>query len=282
MTGSKRPAQPLRHALRRAEGRHCSTAALSAVPEPTPDPVYDLATRRREAPQPDDLAGRLVDAQETERRRIGRELHDHFGPALTILVLRIDRLRADPAIGRDMERGLDELRRRADEIADEVHRLSHRFHSSPLDHEGLAPAIARLVTEFSSHHGLAIELSPTSMPYELPADVALCLFRVTEESLTNIARHSEARSVRVALSGNAQGIRLTVEDDGEGFDPVVAARRPGLGFVSMRERLRALHGVVRIDSAPSRGTRVDAWVPWPAAPAGESPPRIVSPASTAA
>jgi signal transduction histidine kinase len=91
--------------------------------------------------------------------------------------------------------------------------------------------------------------------------VALCLFRITEESLTNIARHSHSKTARVEVRGAIDGLHLTIEDAGTGFDPASLERKAGLGFISMRERLRAVRGTVRVDSAPSRGTRIDVLVP---------------------
>jgi signal transduction histidine kinase len=123
------------------------------------------------------------------------------------------------------------------------------------------PALHRLVNEFAERHQLAIGFSHAPMPSALPPDVALCLFRVAEESLTNIAKHSGARSARVDLAGGNDGIRLTVEDTGRGFDQKSLEQRAGLGFVSMRERLRLVHGTLHIRSAPSRGTRIEARIP---------------------
>jgi signal transduction histidine kinase len=99
------------------------------------------------------------------------------------------------------------------------------------------------------------------MPAPLPSEVALCLFRVAEESLTNVAKHSKARSARVHIGGASDGVRLTVEDTGEGFDVTSPEGKAGLGLVSMQERLRILHGTIRVDSAPARGTRIDVWIP---------------------
>jgi signal transduction histidine kinase len=123
------------------------------------------------------------------------------------------------------------------------------------------PALHKLVNEFSVRYGIAIDFGHRSVPAPLPSDVALCLFRITEESLTNIAKHSHAKSARVHVNGAADGIHLTVEDSGRGCDLDNLERGAGLGFVSMRERLRVLRGTVRVDSAPSRGTRIEAWIP---------------------
>jgi signal transduction histidine kinase len=99
------------------------------------------------------------------------------------------------------------------------------------------------------------------VPAALPSEVSLCLFRVTEESLTNIAKHSQAKSARVHVNGSSDGLHLTIEDAGSGFDPDSLERKAGLGFVSIRERLRVVRGTVRVDSAPSRGTKIGVWVP---------------------
>jgi signal transduction histidine kinase len=209
----------------------------------------------------EDLAGRLISAQEQERSRIGRELHDHISQTLGVLTIKIDQLRADAGVPRAMAESLDELRQDTVDVADDVHRLSHRLHSSTLDYLGLVPALQKLVNEFSGRYGIDIEFTQASVPSPLPSDVSLCLFRVTEESLTNIAKHSQAASGQVHVRGSADGLHLTIEDTGVGFDPADLDTRAGLGFVSMRERLRAVHGTVRVDSAPSRGTRIDVTIP---------------------
>ena len=210
-----------------------------------------------------ELAGRLINAQEQERSRIGRELHDHISQMLGVLTIRMDQLRVDPATPASVATTLEELRKNAAEITDDIHGLSHRLHSSTLDYLGLVAALKRLVTEFSARHAIDIELSHAGIPETLPSEVALGLFRVTEESLANIAKHSGAKTARVALTGATDGIHLTIEDQGHGFEIANAnlERKEGLGFVSMRERLRALGGTVHVDSALARGTRIDVLVP---------------------
>jgi PAS domain S-box-containing protein len=221
----------------------------------------DITERKRAEQALEDLAGRLISAQEEERSRIGRELHDHISQTLGVLTIKIDQLRASDAVAPDVAVVLDELRRDTSAITDDVHRLSHRLHSSTLDYLGLVPALQKLVSEFAERHGIEITLAHASVPSPLPSEVALCLFRVAEESLTNIAKHSKARSARIHVTGAPDGLHLTVQDAGDGFDLTGARSRAGLGFVSMQERLRVLHGTIHVDSAPSRGTRIDAWVP---------------------
>jgi PAS domain S-box-containing protein len=223
--------------------------------------AMDVTERKRAEEVLEALAGRLIQAQEEERSRIGRELHDHISQTLGVLTIKIDQLSANADLTAGIAAPLDELRRDTSDIADDVRRLSHRLHSSTLDYLGLVPALQKLVAEFSERHGIATALAYASLPPSLPSEVALCLFRVAEESLTNVARHSKARSARVHVAGAPDGIHLTVEDAGSGFDVTSPDSRAGLGFISMQERLRVLHGTIQVDSAPSRGTRIDAWVP---------------------
>lgn len=221
----------------------------------------EIAERRRAEAALEDLAGRLIHAQEQERSRIGRELHDHISQTMGILTIEIDQLRVDDRTTPEIAGALGDLRQRATEITDDVHQLSHRLHSSTLDYLGLAPALQRMVTEFSQRHGIDIGFAHDALPVPLPSDVALCLFRVVEEALTNIAKHSNARSGEVRVTGNADGIHLVVEDTGNGFDSASVQKSAGLGFVSMQERLRVLRGTVDVKSAPSRGTRIEVFVP---------------------
>jgi PAS domain S-box-containing protein len=221
----------------------------------------DITERKQSEQALEALAGRLIHAQEQERSRIGRELHDHISQMLGVLTIKIDQLRANGSIPAGIANALEEVRRDTSEITDDVHRLSHRLHSSTLDYLGLVPALQKLVSEFSERHDISIAFAHASLPSPLPSDIALCLFRIAEECLTNIAKHSKASSAQVQVTGGSDGIHLTVEDGGTGFDTTTLESKAGLGFVSMQERLRVLHGTIRIDSAPLRGTRITAWVP---------------------
>jgi two-component system NarL family sensor kinase len=209
----------------------------------------------------EELAGRLISAQEEERSRIGRELHDHVSQRLALLAIKIDQLRLNGAGGAALASALDELRSQTIEITDDVHGLSHRLHSSMLDHLGIVPALQRLVKECSVRYEIPIAFSHAEAPDHLAPEAALCIFRVVEESLTNIGKHSQAVQAQVDLSTDESGSRLTIADQGIGFDPAMLETKAGLGFVSMRERLRLVQGTIRIDTAPSKGTRIEVWVP---------------------
>jgi signal transduction histidine kinase len=221
----------------------------------------EIVERKAAQREVEHLAGRLIHAQEEERSRIGRELHDHISQRLGLLTIKIDQLRVDPAITAGPSRSLGDLRQQTSEITTDVHRLSHRLHSSMLDYLGLVPALQRLVGEFSDRHAIAIDWKHEALPAPLSSEIALCLFRVAEEGLNNMVKHSRARTARLDLSARDKGVSLVVEDAGQGFDPKILEGKAGLGFVSMRERLRLVRGTIQVQSAPGRGTRIEAWVP---------------------
>jgi PAS domain S-box-containing protein len=223
--------------------------------------IQDITERKRAEQLLEDLAGRLISAQEEERRRIGRELHDHICQQLSLLAITIDQLRASGPWPPALADALGNLHQQTSEINDEVHGLSHRLHSTIIDHLGFVPAVDRLISEWSSRSGIRIDFTRRPVSSALSSDVALCLFRVAEESLANIAKHSRASTARVEVADDGGGINLSIEDDGVGFQPETLDTKAGLGFISMRERLRLVGGTIRIHSVPSRGTRVDAWVP---------------------
>lgn len=224
----------------------------------------EIAERKRAQLEIEDLAGRLIHAQEEERSRIGRELHDHISQRLGLLSIKIDQLRVDPAIPHSASLALDDVREQTGDITKDVHGLSHRLHSTMLDYLGLVPALQRLMTEFSSRHGITIEFNGAALnglPAPLSSEISLCLFRIAEECLNNIAKHSGAKSARVELAAARDSVKLTVQDYGKGFDTRLLEGRTGLGFVSMRERLRLVRGTIEVHSTLSKGTRIEARVP---------------------
>jgi len=228
----------------------------------------------------EDLAGRLIHAQEEERSRIGRELHDHVSQRLGVLAIKIDQLRTGAAANQaEISTALDRLRQDTSEVTHDIHRLSHRLHSSMLDHLGLIPALHRLVNEFSERHDISIAFTHSPSVSQMPSDVALCLFRIVEESLTNIVKHSGSPSARVDVSHKDDAIQLVIEDAGRGFDIKTVDAKAGLGFVSMRERLRLVRGSLHIESTPLEGTRLEVSVPASATQTPRPMPQLVSPAS---
>ncbi len=208
------------------------------------------------------LTGRLIKAQEEERSRIARELHDDLNQRLGLLAIELGQLHnrlleSDPEVTQRIDRVWQET----NDLSEDVHRLSHNLHSSLLENLGLVPALRNLCTEFREQHGIGVEFGERDVPSDLSSEIALCLFRIAQECLSNIAKHSRARLARVCLDGTDAGIRLLVEDDGVGFDLDARQGKPGLGIVSIRERLRLVKGSISIRSSPATGTRIEVCVP---------------------
>lgn len=150
-----------------------------------------------------------------------------------------------------------------------MHQLSRQLHPSVLKDLGLAAAVRSFCREFSEKQGIPIEFNHHHVPSSVPSDVALCLYRVVQESLRNVARHCEARKARVDLAADGEEIHLSISDPGVGFDLASARNAKGLGLISMEERLRLVGGELSVDSAVASGTRIEARVPLRASPAAE-------------
>jgi signal transduction histidine kinase len=219
------------------------------------------------------LTGRLLQAQETERRRIARELHDDLNQSLALLAVELDLLgQAPPEPAARLGGRLHELSARVKQLSSDVHDLSHNLHPSKLEQLGLVVGVRSLCKEQAHNHGLEVEFAHQQMPPSIPDDTVLCLYRITQETLHNVVKHSGASHARVELSGSEDGVSLRVVDDGIGFDPRAADGDRGLGLVSMRERLRLVGGAIVIDSRPSAGTRIVVHVPLCADGHGPSTP----------
>jgi PAS domain S-box-containing protein len=220
------------------------------------------------------LTGRLLQAQETERRRIARELHDDLNQDLALLAVEMEILGQKlPGAAAPLHGHLQALSARVKELSSSVHDLSHQLHPSKLEQLGLLVTVRALCKELTQNHGLPIEFIHHEVPEALPEDTALCLYRIVQEALRNVIKHSEARQAEVELSGGADTLCLRIVDDGTGFDLRAADHGGGLGLVSMRERLRLVGGEMAIDSRPSAGTRIEVRVPVDAAGPASSPLR---------
>jgi signal transduction histidine kinase len=219
--------------------------------------VASQAKLRSSYQQISDLGGRLIQAQEDERARIARELHDDVGQQIALVVTDLQRA-AD--LG---ERFARAALSRAHGLAKSVHDLSHRLHPVKLRLLGLPAALNSLQHELS-RPGTAISFTHANVPDALPQEVTLCLYRVVQEALQNAVKHSGADEIFVHLQGADAGLTATVVDDGTGFD-VDAKFGKGLGLVSMTERLELVGGTLKIRSAPGSGTRLKITVPAAAA-----------------
>jgi PAS domain S-box-containing protein len=208
------------------------------------------------------LSGRLIKAQETERRRIARELHDDLSQSLALLAVKIEMLRQQPPVApAPFGASIDELSAQVKQLSSSVHNLSYQLHPLKLEQLGLVAAIRSLCGELSRSHGVSIDFTHNEAHPGLSDDVASCLYRIVQESARNMIKHSGARQAHVELNASIEEICLRIADDGAGFDPRSAAGAGGLGLVSMRERLQLVGGTLSIDSRPAGGTRIDARIP---------------------
>jgi len=208
-----------------------------------------------------DLGGRLLNAQESERSHIARELHDDIGQQVALLSIDLEMLRASGTS--PVDGPADEALTRAQALAKSVHDLSHRLHPARLRLVGLVAAIRGLQQEMSRADA-SIAFTHHDVPSTLPPEITLTVFRIVQEALQNALKYSGARHLAVDLRGTPGELTLTIQDDGRGFD-VDEAWGKGLGLISMGERLEAVGGTLRIGSTPGKGTRLEATVPLPAA-----------------
>ena len=213
-----------------------------------------------------DLAARLLQAQDTERSRVARELHDDVSQQVALLSMNLERLLDE--VPREMESLVGDALNQAQDIARNVHDLSHRLHPMRLRLTGLVAALDTLQRELSRSTP-AIAFTHQGVPHDLPSDLTLSLFRVVQEALQNAVKYSRAGTVTVDLRGESDALVLTISDDGVGFD-VAAAAGTGLGLISMNERIDAVGGTFDIRSRRGRGTLLAIRVPLARQPATAS------------
>jgi signal transduction histidine kinase len=210
-----------------------------------------------------DLGSRLLSAQDTERARIARELHDDISQQIALLSIDLELL--DRRVPPDSEGLAAGALHRTQDLAKSVHELSHRLHPAKLRLIGLVASLQALQRELSRAE-LVISFTHDGVPANLASDLTLSLFRIAQEVLHNTIKHSRAQTVAVHLQGGADGLVLTVEDDGVGFD-VAGAWGKGLGLISIGERIEAMGGTLDIRAAPGAGTSITIRVPHTAADA---------------
>jgi PAS domain S-box-containing protein len=210
------------------------------------------------------LAAGLLGAQEEERRRVSRELHDQICQQLASLAFDIGGLAAQPPRQAEVRRHFRALQARVIAVSEETRHIAYELHPSVLDDLGLETSLRDLCKRFSeTSRGVALEFTGISLPAPVPRAVASCLYRVAQEGLNNIARHSGARRVSVALSLRCGSILLEIVDDGAGFEAAAARGYGGLGLIGMEERTRLVQGKLSIESRPGHGTRIELQVPLP-------------------
>jgi PAS domain S-box-containing protein len=207
------------------------------------------------------VSGQLIEAQEKERSRIARELHDDICQRLALLSMELDRANRASSGSPTTKTSLEEIRKHCSEIVGDLQSLSHQLHSSKLDILGIVAAIRGFCKEFSKQYEVDVSLSERNVPTKLDKDVSLCLFRVAQEALHNAMKYSGVSQFSVELSGMENVVQLVVSDAGVGLDAEEAKKNPGLGLLSMQERVHLVHGSFSIESRPWHGTKVIASVP---------------------
>jgi len=206
------------------------------------------------------VSRRLIAAQEDERTRLARELHDDINQRLALVLMSLDRVQHVPSSVDELRKDVGSVTAQIADIVKDIQALSHRFHSSKLDLLGLTRAAGDLCVELSTGHDVAIDFDAEDYVDRVPQHVSLCLFRVLQEALQNATKHSGARRITVSLQPHPGAIELRIADDGVGFD-MRAVRGRGLGLTSMIERLKLVDGKLSIDSTPGGGTTIRATVP---------------------
>jgi PAS domain S-box-containing protein len=213
------------------------------------------------------VSSRLIEAQEQERTRIARELHDDFSQRMALLAIELDLHKKDiPGLYGDALKRIDSLRKHTQEIGSDIQALSHKLHASTLDHLGIVVAMRGFCKEFGEKQNLKIDFCSQDLPSPVSPDVALCLYRVLQEALHNAAKHSRASQFNVQFLGMPGEIRLTVSDDGVGFDVESVNKGRGLGLISMRERVKLVKGTFSIVSKLNDGTEINVRIPMRATP----------------
>jgi PAS domain S-box-containing protein len=222
----------------------------------------DITARKLAEEAAQDLSGRLIHAQEAERMRLARELHDDVNQSLALLAIELDILgQKPPASSSQTSERMQGLAVQVKSLSTSVHRISQGLHPAKLQQLGLVAAVRGLCRELGTAHNIEIAFATHEMPRTLAEDIALCLYRVTQEALQNAIKHSGCTTARVELMANEDGISLEISDPGRGFDAEVATQTNRLGLVSMRERVRLVLGQISISSAEGQGTRIQVRVP---------------------
>ncbi|HUI51234.1 MAG TPA: PAS domain S-box protein [Terriglobales bacterium] len=222
----------------------------------------DISERRRSDEKLQALRNRLTRAQEEERSRIARDLHDDIGQRLALLTIDLEQIRlASEKISAALAMELETLARLASEITTDVHNVSRRLHPSQVELLGLAPALHNFCREFAERNAMKIQFTSAPLNCRLQDDASLCLFRVAQEAIRNVQKHSGSVQAFVELEETPGSLRLRITDQGIGFDPAGADSAQGLGLLSMEERLRSLGGELLVHSVPGGGTCIEASIP---------------------
>ncbi|WNM60067.1 sensor histidine kinase [Candidatus Nitrospira allomarina] len=225
-----------------------------------------LQHRERELEQSQEelraLGAQLISAQEDERRRLSRELHDDMNQRLAMVSLEIDSIQRSLPESDPMQKPLQHLNDQVSALSDSVLHLAYQLHPSILDDLGLVVALQSSIKEFSQWENIAVMFQHRDVPQLLPQDIASCVYRVTQECLRNVAKHAQASQVSVEVRGVEGGLQLVITDNGIGFIPESGLRGTrGLGLIGMKERIRVVRGTFEVKASQGKGTTVTAWIP---------------------
>jgi len=224
--------------------------------------AVDITERKSSEESLHSLSGRLINAQEQERARIARELHDDFSQRLALLGISLGQLWEElPESQTEQRTGVLEILKGTKEMSSDLHSLSHQLHSSKLELVGLVSALSGLCKEMGEKYKLEIHFTKSGTLPKFTKDVELCLFRVTQEALSNVVKHSQSERAQVDLGANPMGVSLRITDAGKGFEPDLSNPEAGIGLVGMRERLRLVGGRLSVKSELLHGTEILAEVP---------------------
>ena len=220
--------------------------------------LHDITDRKRAEDALSLMTRKLIEAQEQERSRIGRELHDDLSQRLGLLAMELEQLRNNPV---DVSNSIQQLLQETIALSDDVQALSHELHSSKLEYLGVVSGMKSWCREFSERQKMEVDFrSEVSRP--LPFEIGLSLFRVLQEALNNAFRHSGVKRVEVQVTEQSNEVHLLVRDSGKGFDIEAARQGSGLGLTSMQERIRLINGTIAFESIPMVGTTIHVRVPF--------------------
>ena len=265
--GTKTPYELDLEAKRLDGTRLWLTSRGEAVLDASGNPVYlrgttqDITDRKLTEEALLAMSGRLITAQEEERTRIARELHDDLSQRMAVLQISLEQLKQGMPQNSFEARQLSSVVEMAREVSSDIHNMSYQLHPARLELLGLVASLKGFCGEFSAQHKIHIQFLHSDIQGQISKDVTLCLYRITQEALQNVVKHSEATEAEVELLGHSGEIELCISDSGRGFNVELAKRVAGLGLISMRERLRLLGGHLSIESEPSRGTRIRVRIP---------------------
>jgi signal transduction histidine kinase len=209
------------------------------------------------------LAGKILTAQEDERRYLAREMHDDLSQRLAASAIEAGNLEQRWQGSPDSREPLSKLKNNLIAICDDVHRLSRQIHPAILDDFGLADALHSECDRFANREGVVVEFRSSELPTDLPKGVGLCLYRIGQEALWNAAKYAHTKRIVVELNADPEFVHLEIRDFGQGFDPLQVSKSEGLGLASMKERTRLVRGTISIDSAPGKGVTISVQVPLP-------------------